>query len=177
MVNCALALLGPVVEVSAVIETVYKNRPGGEVSNDDQAQMMCRFANGVMGHLYSSRIAMGRKMGYAYDIYGTKGAIRFDQEDQNVLWLYEDKDSFATQGFRKILTGPEHPDYEPFCLGPGHGTGYQDSIIIEAKDFLEAIEKGTTIWPTFKDGLAVAEVVEAVLKSAQAGSWVEVNKV
>ena len=29
--------------------------------------------------------------------------------------------------------------------------------------------KGTTIWPTFKDGLAVAEVVEAVLKSAQAG--------
>ena len=27
-------------------------------------------------------------MGYAYEIHGTKGAIRFDQEDQNALWLY-----------------------------------------------------------------------------------------
>jgi predicted dehydrogenase len=50
--------------------------------------MMCRFDSGAMGHLYFSRIATGRKMGYAYEIHGTKGAIRFDQEDQNALWLY-----------------------------------------------------------------------------------------
>jgi predicted dehydrogenase len=42
-----------------------------------------------MGHLHFSRIATGRKMGYAYEIHGTKGAIRFDQEDQNALWLYK----------------------------------------------------------------------------------------
>ena len=42
----ALALLGPVAEVSAEIETVYRDRPGGVVTNDDQAQMMCRFASG-----------------------------------------------------------------------------------------------------------------------------------
>ena len=41
-----------------------------------------------MGSLFISRVATGRKMGYAYEIYGTKGAIRFDQEDQNALWLY-----------------------------------------------------------------------------------------
>ena len=56
--------------------------------NDDHAQMMLRFASGVMGHLYVSRVATGRKMGYAYEIHGTKGAIRFDQEDQNSIWLY-----------------------------------------------------------------------------------------
>ena len=161
----------------ADIETVHVSRPGGSVNNDDHAQIMCRFENGVMGHIYSSRTATGRKMGYGYEIHGTKGSIRFDQEDQNAIWLYLAEGPESQRGFRKILTGPEHPDFQAFCLGPGHGTGYQDSIIIEAKDFLEAIEKGTTIWPTFKDGLAVAEVVEAVLKSAQAGSWVEVNKV
>jgi predicted dehydrogenase len=50
--------------------------------------MMCRFDNGAMGQMHFSRIATGRKMGYAYEITGTKGAIRFDQEDQNALWLY-----------------------------------------------------------------------------------------
>lgn len=174
-INAAMALLGPIARVNAVCETTIKTRPGGEVTNDDHAQIMCRFENGVMGHIYSSRVATGRKMGYVYEIFGTKGAIRFDQEDQNALWLYQAEGPEAQRGFRKILMGPEHPDYQPFCLGPGHGTGYQDQIIIEAKDFLKAIETGEPVWPTFRDGLAVSEVVEAAFASSQSGQWVEVN--
>ena len=176
-INAALALMGPIDKVMADIETVHEDRPGGRVTNDDHAQIMCRFANGVSGHIYSSRVATGRKMGYAYDIYGTKGAIRFDQEDQNALWLYLSEGPEATRGFRKILAGPAHPDYEPFCLGPGHGTGYQDTIIIEAKDFLHAIDTGEQVWPTFRDGLAVAEVVDAALTSSQTGQWTPVRQV
>jgi predicted dehydrogenase len=142
------------------------------VTNDDQAQIMCRFANGAMGHLHISRIATGRKMGYAYEIHGTKGAIRFDQEDQNAIWLYRAEGPEAERGFRKILTGPAHPDYLSFCQGPGHGTGYQDQIIIEARDFLAAIHSGQSIWPSFQDGLAVWQVVDASLRSAQDGGWV-----
>lgn len=175
-INAAMALMGPIARVNAVCETTIKTRPGGEVTNDDHAQIMCRFENGVMGHIYSSRVATGRKMGYVYEIFGTKGAIRFDQEDQNALWLYQAEGPEAHRGFRKILMGPEHPDYKPFCLGPGHGTGYQDQIIIEAKDFLTAIETGNPVWPTFRDGLAVSEVVEAVFDSSQSGQWVEVKR-
>jgi predicted dehydrogenase len=92
------------------------------VENDDHAQMMCRFARGgreVMGHLYFSRIATGRKMGYAYEMHGTKGAIRFDQEDQNALWLYRLKGRRHTRGFTKILTGPDAPQLP--CLLSGAG--------------------------------------------------------
>lgn len=176
-INAALALMGPIAEVMADIETVHATRPGGTVTNDDHAQIMCRFSSGVKGHIYSSRVATGRKMGYTYEIHGTKGAIRFDQEDQNALWLYKAEGSEATRGFTKILTGPAHPDYKPFCLGPGHGTGYQDQIIIEAKDFLEAIFSNKPRWPTFRDGLAVAEVIEAVLASTQSGAWTAVRQV
>jgi predicted dehydrogenase len=175
MINAALALLGPIAELSAVVETVHGSRPGEggpeAVTNDDHAQIMCRFARGAQGHLYFSRIATGRKMGYAYEVHGTTGAIRFDQEDQNALWLYEARGPEATRGFRKILTGPAHPDYRAFCQGPGHGTGYQDQIIIEARDFLTAIETGEAVWPTFRDGLAVWQVVEAALLSARTRSW------
>ncbi|WP_420859193.1 Gfo/Idh/MocA family protein [Marivivens marinus] len=175
-INAALALMGPIARVFADYETVHVDRPGGTVDNDDQAQLMCRFKNGVMGHIFSSRVATGRKMGYAYEITGTKGAIRFDQEDQNAVWLYLAEGPEATRGFRKILTGPAHPDYLPFCQGPGHGTGYQDQIIIEAKDFLTAIHTGQAIWPTFRDGLAVAEVIAAAEASKSREAWVDVSE-
>lgn len=175
MINAALALIGPISQVMGDVETVIANRPGGTVTNDDHAQLMCRFASGVMGQMYFSRVATGRKMGYAYEVTGTKGAIRFDQEDQNALWVYKMDDPEEIRGFRKVLTGPAHPDYLPFCQGPGHGTGYQDQIIIEARDFLQAIETGAPVWPTFQDGLEVSKVVYAALKSAEEKTWVSVS--
>ncbi len=174
-INCMLALMGPVAELSARIETVHATRPGPQgavpVDNDDQAQLMLRFASGVMGHLFVSRVATGRKMGYAYEIHGTKGSIRFDQEDQNAVWLYRAEGPEATRGFTRILTGPQHPDYAAFCQGPGHGTGYQDQIIIEAKDFLQAIATGKSVWPTFRDGLAVSQIIDTAFKASEDGRW------
>ncbi|WP_415233700.1 Gfo/Idh/MocA family protein [Pseudorhodobacter sp.] len=177
MINGALALIGPITSLVAEVETVHTSRPGGAVTNDDHGQMMCRFANGAMGQMYFSRVAHGRKMGYAYEVTGTKGAIRFDQEDQNALWLYRADEPEATRGFSKILTGPAHPDYAPFCQGPGHGTGYQDQIIIEARDFLRAIETRTPVWPTFKDGMDVNQVVAAAMASSRAKAWVDIASV
>jgi predicted dehydrogenase len=94
--------------------------------------MMCRFENGAMGHLFFSRIATGRKMGYAYEITGTKGAIRFDQEDQNALWLYKMDEPEADRGFTQdpdrpgasrlpaVLPGPRPWHRLP---GPDHHRG------------------------------------------------------
>lgn len=181
MINGALALAGPIISLTADIETVHKTRPAADgsgmetVTNDDHGQFVCRFENGAMGMLYFSRVATGRKMGYVYEVFGTKGSIRFDQEDQNALWLYKGDAASDRQGFTKILTGPEHPDYLPFCQGPGHGTGYQDQIIIEAHDFLKSIETGKALWPTFRDGMEVNQVIEAAWTSHTDRRWVSVN--
>lgn len=177
MVNGALALIGPIKSLIADVETVHGTRPGGNVTNDDHGQMMCRFAGGAMGQMYFSRISHGRKMGYAYEVTGTKGAIKFDQEDQNSIWLYSMDEPEKTRGFRKILTGPAHPDYAAFCQGPGHGTGYQDQIIIEARDFLRAIETNTPVWPTFQDGMDVNQVIAAAMASSRSKTWVDVDSV
>ena len=181
IINAAFAIAGPITSLIADIETVHKTRPSPvgpvPVTNDDQGQIMCRFASGAMGSLFISRVATGRKMGYVYEIFGTKGALRFDQEDQNALWLYKGDARPDRQGFTKVLTGPLHPDYEPFCLGPGHGTGYQDQIIIEARDFLQAIATNTHIWPTFHDGMLVNQVIEAAWQSHMQRRWIDVATV
>jgi predicted dehydrogenase len=177
IVNAALALAGPIVSLVADIATVHAVRGGAAVANDDQSAIMCRFASGAMGQLFVSRVATGRKMGYAYEIYGSSGAIRFDQEDQNALWLYRAKGPEERRGFAKILTGPLHPDFKPFCLGPGHGTGYQDQIIIEARDFLQAIHEREPRWPTFRDGMEVNRVIEAGWRSHVGRCWIDIETV
>ncbi len=175
IINAALALAGPITSLVADIATVHQTRGGVAVTNDDQSAILCRFASGAMGQLFISRVATGRKMGYAYDIYGTKGSIRFDQEDQNALWLYRAEGAEERRGFRKILTGPLHPDYKAFCLGPGHGTGYQDQIIIEARDFLQTIHEGKPMWPTFRDGFLVSEIVDASWRSLEGRCWIDIT--
>lgn len=175
MVNCAIAMMGPVAEVMADIETVHAERPGEAgpeaVANDDHGQMMCRFESGAMGHLYFSRVATGRKMGFAYEVHGETGSLRFDQEDQNSLWIYRAEGPEAERGFVRVLAGPEHPAYRAFCLGPGHGTGYQDQVIIEARGFLEAIAGAAPARPSFQDGLVVHRVVEAARASSRERRW------
>ncbi len=187
MINAALTLVGNISELVADIHTLVRTRPPARgagqdqpvetVENDDFGQLLCRFENGACGQMLFSRVAHGRKMGYIYEITGHKGALRFNQEDQNSLWYYDAQTRPARAGFRQILTGPEHPDYVNFCLGPGHGTGYQDQIIIEARDFLAAIETGTPVFPTFQDGLAAAEVASAAFLSNRERRWVRLSEI
>jgi predicted dehydrogenase len=178
IINAVLRLAGPVERLVADATTAHASRPGPHgpeaVTNDDQANLLCRFENGAMGSIYVSRVATGRKMGYGYDITGTKGALRFDAEDQNALWYYDCRARRGRQGFTKLLMGPDHPDFLAFVQGPGHGTGYGDQIIIEARDFLKAIETRQPVFPTFRDGLEVARVIEAAFRSNAERSWVRI---
>ena len=171
--QCALALCGGISELVADITSRPEVRQGTDPvnANDDQIQLMCRFKNGANGMISSSRVAHGRKMGYAYEIHGTEGSIRFDQEDQNSLWLYQ-RDESNLAGFRKILAGPLHGDYKYFCQGPAHGTGYQDQIMIEQANFYRSILNNTPAWPSFNDGVEVMRVVEAIRDSNKQSGWV-----
>ena len=179
-INLSLALMGSIKRLNGEVQTLYETRPyqGSmrKVTNDDRGQFICEFESGTRGHFSFSRCALGRKMGYVFEIFGTKGSIRFDQEDQNAIWLYRHEGNNAEMGFKKILTNPSHPDYVNFNLGPGHGTGYQDQIIIEARDFLKAIETGEEIWPTFLDAQEVNKIIHALRLSNDRGAWVTLSE-
>ena len=181
IINTVLRLAGPIERVVADARTAHVSRPGPNgpetVTNDDQANLLCRFESGAMGSIYVSRVATGRKMGYGYDITGTKGALRFDAEDQSALWYYDCRARRGRQGFAKLLMGPDHPDFGAFVPGAGHGTGYPEQIIIEARDFLKAIETGKPVFPTFRDGLEVARVLEAAFRSNAERAWVRIAEI
>ena len=145
------------------------------VDNDDMVSALVTFANGVKGHIGASRVTWGRKCGLRWEIHGTEGTILYDQERLNELKLFTKDSDPATDGFRTILTGPHHPPYSAFLPNGGHSLGYMDVKICELHELLTAIEKDKSVWPSFEDGLAIENVMDAVDRSALSGKWIEVG--
>jgi predicted dehydrogenase len=181
LVSLAHMLLGPILEVSGLMETVHKTRPIlGEpqrqqaVENDDIAHAIVRFETGVAGVISSSRIAHGRKNGIRIEIHGSQGMITFDQERMNELQLYTADGSTEISGFRTILTGPQHWPYGLFCPMPGHSLGYNELKVIEVAHFLQAVRGLEKPFPNFEDGLRIERVIHSFPRTAQKRSWVTV---
>lgn len=181
LVNLAQFLCGPIAEVVADTQIVHPLRPapGGPqtVENDDQGNMLCRFASGVMGNLHGSRVQAGRKMGLTYEVVGTKGSVFFDQERLGELHYYDARDAAGRRGFRRLLTEPGHGDYGHFCIGAGHGYGYNDMIVGEMAALIRAIATGAPLWPDFAAGYEAACVVDAMLRSVDERRWVAVDEI
>jgi predicted dehydrogenase len=186
LVNLAHVLLGDLGRVMARLSTVIKERRepatgrARRVENEDTAQVLVEFANGVPGSFDVSRVATGYKCGLAFDLFGTQGSLRFDQERMNELQLYRNGDHAGLRGFRTILAGPEHLDYRSFCPAPGHGLGINDLKVIESRNLLAAVARrradprapGAT--PDFHEGARVQAVIDAIEQSHAEKAWVDV---
>lgn len=179
MLNLMHFLVGPIAEACAVIHTAIPTRTDKDgsakpVENEDIAEVILKFERGAIGHLGCSRIAWGRKNGFDFEVYGTKGGIRFSQERFNELQLYLPSEETASNGFRTILTGPPHPPFGHFTPGYGHGLGFNDLKICEAAHLLDAIAGKHRPWPDFEEGARVEEVCDAILESCVKQAWVQI---
>lgn len=167
--------------VSGDLQTLIPERPladgsgRGRVENDDQAQALLRFEGGLIGNIETSRVACGRKMGLAYAITGTKGAVVFDQERMNELHLYRHEGAKGRRGFTTLLAGPEHPDYAAFSPAPGHGLGFNDQKIIEIRDLIEGIVGSRPLYPGFREAWRTHCLIEAIERSQIESRWVTVD--
>ncbi|MBU2317059.1 MAG: Gfo/Idh/MocA family oxidoreductase [Gammaproteobacteria bacterium] len=187
LVQLAIHLVAPITSLCADLKIVHQQRPlsqtsddsksgVGEVENDDQAHMMVRFANGAQGTLEASRIAWGRKNGLSFEITGTKGSLIFDQETLSELSLYIAEGNPQTQGFKRILVGPEHPDYQAFCVSAGHGLGFNDMKAVEIRDLFQGVVNNAPLWPDFRAATQVNIILDSVVESVDKRAWVEVEQ-
>ncbi|MEE9427988.1 MAG: Gfo/Idh/MocA family oxidoreductase [Paracoccaceae bacterium] len=178
LVSMAYGIAGPIDSLIADMQTIHKTRPmpngrgHAKVENEDTANALVRFKSGAQGSLSTSRSAWGRKNRLAWEVHGTKGMICFDQERMNELHLYRNTSPVGTQGFTKILTGPEHSPYGAFCPAAGHQLGFNDLKVIEVAAFLRHIDGGPAAHPDFADALKFEQVIHAIAQSAQTGARV-----
>ncbi|MDN3310918.1 Gfo/Idh/MocA family oxidoreductase [Microbacterium oryzae] len=176
--------------VTGVLDTIVTERPveterigiagvGGEemgpVTVDDVAMFTARLECGALAGFEATRFATGRKNALSVELSGDRGAIAFDLEDLNVLWVYDRDAPVTEQGFTRIVvTEPGHPYLEGWWPA-GHMLGYEHAFSHQVKDLIEGIASGTTPAPSFEEGLHVQRVLAAVEESASAEArWMEV---
>ena len=180
MVCLAHFLIGDIAAVTAMTDRPYETRPLGAgsadaraVETDDVAGALVRFHGGASGLLAMSRAAWGRKSGLCFEVHGDKGLIHFDQERLNELHLFTADEAGPQGGFRRILTGPDHPPYDAFCPAPGHSLGFNELKVIEARHFLRVILGQEAPAFDFGKGLKIERVIHALAGAAQSGAWVD----
>ena len=152
-----------------------ENEKSKIVDNDDMVSALVHFENGVHGHIGASRVSWGKKCGLTWEIHGTEGTITYNQERLNEIKLFTRQSDSSTDGFRTILSGPEHPFYSSFLPNGGHGLGFMDVKICELQGLLNAIENNKPTWPNFNDGLAIEKVMERIDESAITKQWLRIQ--
>jgi predicted dehydrogenase len=172
-------LFGGVRRVCGHMAKPYADRPvrdGGrrEVETYDIATTLIELENGVSGSVALNRSAWGRKGRIFVQIFGSKGTIVYDQERMNEVQLYTVDGPKETQGFRTILTGPQHPPYDRFIPAPGHSLGFNDLKIIECHELIRRIAGEAAHLIEFEDGIFIERTVDAIARSAHEERWVEV---
>jgi predicted dehydrogenase len=172
-------LFGPVRRVMAHQAKPYADRPladGGRraVETHDIASILFELETGASGVMALNRSAWGRKGRIALQVFGSKGAIVYDQERMNEFQLYSTADRPTEQGFRTILTAPHHQPYDRFIPAPGHGLGFNELKIIECHELLKAIRGEPAQIIGFDEGLGIERAVHAMARSHYEERWMEV---
>lgn len=196
LVDLVHYMVGPISAVSGLTHTVYAQRPklemgkathfavieGGEmapVENEDYAAMLVRFSDdaegaGAVGTLEASRVSVGPRASYNFEIYGTEGSVKWDFERMNELHVAIGR-SGKHLGYQRVMVSPGFGDFGSFQPGAGTGMGYDDLKIVEAKKFLTAVVGGEAKNSNIHDAVAAARVNDAVEESEKTGQWVAIK--
>ena len=111
-------------------------------------------------------------------VYGTKGGLKWRQEDPNYLWFarFGEPPQLITRGG----AGSGREAARVTRVPPGHPEGYLEGFANIYAEVARAIRAGKkpgkdVILPTVGDGLAGMQFIDAAVKSSKKGAaWVKV---
>jgi predicted dehydrogenase len=183
-----------IVEVFADLATVLpvRRRPAGEVqtfarggdaaweetpvSSEDLAHILLRFDSGARGSLVVSQVSSGRKNSLRFEIDGAAGAIAWDSERNEELWLGQRERPNETLLRNAALMHPAAAARTH--LPVGHAEGFADTFRELYRAVYADVARGEPAaepeYPTFRDGHVENVIGDAVSLSNRERRWVEV---
>ena len=191
LVDLGEYLYGPVASVSgAVFQTFVGERPvpvgatvghaagavgatTEPVENEDIATFTASFRSGAVGTYSVSRTSHGLANGLGFEVFAQRGAAAFDLSRPGEFTVADFTGGGATNGFRTVLVGPQHPGIErglPMDF-PSVGHGQNDLFTWQARAFLDQVAGLGKLepLPSLAEGLHNMQVLDAVTRSALDG--------
>ena len=184
-----------IVEVFADLSTAIpvRKRPKGEVetfasadaieredapiSSEDIAHILLRYESCARGSLVVSQVSTGRKNSLRFEIDGSAGAIAWDSELHEQLWLGRRDDPNETLLRNAALM---HPGAAATHLPAAHAEGFADTFRELYRAVYTDVARGGPSddpdYPTFRDGHVENILCDAVALSNRERRWVEVTE-
>jgi myo-inositol 2-dehydrogenase/D-chiro-inositol 1-dehydrogenase len=181
-IDTALWLNGPIADVSAMTETFVKERKHNltgrvePVGIDDASAFLARFENGSLGLFEATRYARGHKALYTLEINGEHASACWDLHDLHRIRYFDHRDEGRVRGWRDIHVTDGDQPYMKHWWVPGLQIGYEHTFTHQFAEFVQAVAKGESLAPTFRDALATDRVTDAVLTSARSRQWEAVQQ-
>jgi predicted dehydrogenase len=145
-----------------------------EVTSEDYASVLIRFENGAHGTFTVSQISAGRKNRLMLEIDGECGALAWNSENSERLWIGSREDSARVDqrgATRALVPGTS-------TLPPGHSEGWNDALrttIVGFYTSLAAISQRPPWVASWEDGWRAVALTEAILTSHRNRRWTAVH--
>jgi predicted dehydrogenase len=173
-------LLGDFAELFASTRVLYGERPNArgemvKITADDSAWILVKLPGGAQGVVEASKIYTGTNDDFRFEIYGEKGALRFDSMNCNRLEFFDNtKPEKALGGergytFIETMSAFEKPGGS---LPPSKfPIGWMRAHVHCFYTFLNSVYNGTPASPSFEDGAYILNALECAYASAEEGAW------
>ena len=158
--------------VLADLNTLYDDNP-----MDIDANILIRFSTNAKGTIRSSQIATGEENNLRINVYGEKGALKWEQENPN--YLFHLKDDAPLQVLKSGHGYNNDISLDGTKLPPGHPEGIFDSMGNIYKGVARAIRQEnfeTAEFPSIEDGVRGMDFIEKTVESNSKGNvWIKLN--
>jgi predicted dehydrogenase len=165
----------PIADAQGHYSVLDLDDPGlsfGAVENEDYVIAILRMVSGALSVCEADRAAVGEQNNYALEVHGTKGLVRWDFRRPGELQVSAG-DQYAGQPTSTVFSEPGDGEYAAFQPGAGIAMGYDDTKVVEARNFVRAVSGEAAELATLDDAVASAAVLDAMVASHDSGEWVQ----
>ncbi|HMF78214.1 MAG TPA: Gfo/Idh/MocA family oxidoreductase [Bryobacteraceae bacterium] len=144
------------------------------IDTEDFGMVMLHLGEKARGAFTVSQMSAGSKNHFAFEIFGTKAGIAWNQEQPDTLWVGHRNEPNQILVKDASLFYPEAAGFAD--LPGGHSEGYDDSHKQVFKRFYAKVANPSAPveYPTFEDGLRGMILLEKVAESSAKRAWVKV---
>ncbi|MET2985852.1 Gfo/Idh/MocA family protein [Aureibaculum conchae] len=144
---------------------------------DIDGTVLVRFDSNAKGVIRSSQIATGEENGLTIAVYGDKGALKWEQENPNFLYLLSDDKPL--QVYKPGHAYNSELSLDGTKLPPGHPEGIFDAmanIYLGVARAIRGEKYNSGEFPTMSDGVRGLNFIESTVNSHKQGnSWVDLD--
>ena len=167
----------PAGEVETFASTADVERVDAPMATDDLAHLLFRFDGRTRGAAVVSQVSAGRKNALSLEVDGSEGALAWDSERPEELWLgHRDRPN------EMLLRNPGLLDPAARArttLPAGHAEGFAETFRELYRAVYSAVAAGgppaDPDYPTFADGHRANLLGDAIALSDRERRWVEVT--